>query len=180
MNKLYRFFVMIVLLLAALLLIAGTSAAERAESPYRYTTFMAKCAEYPPEEVWETDQVLHIRGLITTGQTFGDPYFAGTFENRTDIDLNMVTGKGHARGTVYIMPDAYDGTWEGGHFSGPIRNFMFSGRGIDYGTGELEGLKDIVRVQEIDPSELPPEYENPCNGDPVLGAFFAIGKIVGK
>jgi hypothetical protein len=180
MSKMVKFSGLFVVLVVVFGLIPGTILAQPPEPPHRYTTYMAKCAETAPEQVWVTGQVLHLKGVVTTGRTFGDPYFAGTFKNTVDIELNMTTGTGNVHGYGKIMPDAYDGTWQGGHFTGPILNFMYSGQGIDYGTGELQGLMDVVNIQEIDPSGLPAEFANPCNGGPVLSALFAEGMIVEK
>jgi hypothetical protein len=178
MFKVVRFAALFIVVVVVLSLITDTAMAEPPGLPYRYTSYMAKCAETPPEQVWVTGQVLHLRGIVATGRTFGDPYFAGTFENKVDIDLNMVTGSGNVHGYGKIMPDAYDGTWQSGHFTGPILNFMYSGQGIDYGTGELDGLMDVVHIQEIDPNGLPADYANACNGDPVLSVLLAEGMIV--
>jgi len=180
MSKLVKFAGLFVLLVMVFALIPGTILAQPPGPPYGYTAYMAKCAETPPKQAWVTGQVLHLRGVVTTGRTFGDPYFAGEFENTVDIDLNMVTGSGNVHGYGKIMPDAHDGTWQGGHFTGPILNFMYSGQGIDYGTGALDGLMDVVRIQEIDPMGLPAEFANPCNGGPVLSVIFAEGMIVEK
>jgi hypothetical protein len=180
MSKMFKLAGILVFLIVVLLLVAGTTVAQPPGPPYDYTSYMAKCAEYPPEQVWVTGQVVHMRGIVTTGRTFGDPYFTGTFENTVDINLNMMTGSGNVHGTGQITPDAYDGTWEGGHFTGSILNFAYSGQGFDYGTGELTGLMDVVHIQEIDPSQLPAEFADPCNGGLPLSAMFAEGMIVKK
>jgi hypothetical protein len=177
MYRVFKVFGLIVMLVVVMGIAADTSTAKSFMKPHHYTTYMAKCGELAPEEVWETGEVLHLRGVVSTGTTFGEPYFSGTFENRTDIDLNLATGKGDVQGTVLIMPNAYDGSWQG-DFKGHIFNFMFKGHGVDFGSDELEGLTDIVHVQEISPSELPAEFENPCGEDPVLGAFQAKGVII--
>lgn len=178
MSKTLKLASILVMLFVAILLVAGTSLAQEAGRPTRYKTYTATCVEYPPEQVWMTGQVLHIRGMVTTGRAFGDPYFAGQFTNSTDIDLNLATASGNVHGTTKIVPEAYDGTWEGGHFTGPIIDHMYTGQGIDYGTGELAGLMDVVHIQQIDPSELPAEFADPCDGNPVLSAFLASGMIV--
>ncbi|MGD2076893.1 MAG: hypothetical protein PVH18_00815 [Chloroflexota bacterium] len=178
MSKMSKLATISALLVVVVVLISGTVVAQSPGPPYHYTSYMAKCAEYPPQQAWVTGQVLHLRGVVTAGRTFGDPYFAGEFENTVNIDLNMVTGSGNVHGTTQIMPDAYQGTWQGGHFTGPILNFMYSGNGIDYGTGDLAGLMEVVHIQEIDPTQLPAEFSNPCNGSPALSAFFAEGMIV--
>lgn len=178
MSKIVKLTGSFILMAVIGLLVTGTVLAQPSGPPYQYTSYMVKCAENPPDRVWVTGNVLHLRGVVTTGRTFGDPYFAGTFENTINIDLNMVTGSGNVHGYGKIMPDDFDGTWEGGHFTGPILNFMYSGQGIDYGTGELDGLMDVVHIQEIAPSGLPAEYANACNGDPALSVTFAEGMIV--
>ena len=180
MSKISKYAALIVVLVVALALLAGTVLAKSSNRPYSYTSYMAKCGELPPEEVIENGSDLRLNGVVTFGRIYGDPYFAGEFENRFDLKLNTETGSGSVRGTTVVRPDAYDGTWEGGHFSGRLRSFVFSGRGIDFGTGELEGLVDIVRMKDIPPSELPVEWNDPCQGEPVLSASMAQGMIVGK
>lgn len=180
MSKIGKFTVLIVVLVTALGLIAGTCLAKSPGPPYRYTTYMAKCTEFPPEEVWVKGDMLYMKGVVTSGRTFGDPYFAGKFENRFDLRLNTVTGSGWVRGTGVIVPDAYEGSWQGGHFTGQIRNFVFSGHGFDYGMGELEGLRDRVRMYDISPGELPAEWADPCQGGPVLSASAVEGMIFGQ
>jgi len=180
MSKKVKFAGLFILLVVILTMSVGTSLAKSGGPPYRYTSYMATCNEFPPEDVWVTGQVVHIKGMTNTGRIYGDPYFAGTFEQRVDVVLNTVTGSGNAHGTIVIHPNAYEGTWEGGHFQGPIIDFMFMGQGIDFGTGELEGLKDFVQVQEILPDELPAEWVEPCQGSPILSANVGIGKIIEK
>lgn len=180
MSKISKYAALIVVLAVALSLVTGTALAKAPRRPYAYTSYMAKCGELPPEEVLEDGSVVHLKGVVTYGRTFGDPYFEGEFENRFDLKLNMETGSGWVRGTTVIKPDAYDGTWQGGHFTGRIRSFVFSGRGVDFGTGELEGLVDIVRIKDISPSELPAEWSDPCQGEPVLSASLAQGMVIGK
>jgi hypothetical protein len=178
MSKTLKFASLTIMLVVALLLVADTSLAQGAGQPTRYKTYTATCVEYPPEQVWIAGQVLHIRGMVTTGRTFGDAHFAGHFTNYTDIDLNLVTASGNVHGTTKIVPEAYDGTWQGGHFTGPIIEHMYTGQGIDYGTGELAGLMDVVQIQQIDPSQLPADFVDPCGGNPVLSAFLANGMIL--
>ena len=180
MSKISKYAALIVVLVVVLALFAGTVLAKSPGHPYFYTSYMAKCGELPPEEVVENGSVLHMKGVVTYGRLFGDPYFEGAFENRFDVKLNTETGSGSVRGTTVITPDAHIGTWQGGHFTGQIRNFVFSGRGIDFGTGELEGLVDVVRMKDISPSELPAAWSDPCQGGPVLSASLAQGMIIGK
>ena len=180
MSKISKYAALIVVLGVALVLFVGTALAKAPRHPYAYTSYMAKCGELPPEEVLESGSVVRLKGVVTYGRVFGDPYFEGEFENRFDVKLNMETGSGWVHGATVVKPDAYDGTWQDGHFSGQIRGFTFSGRGIDFGTGELEGLVDIVHIKDISPSELPAEWSDPCQGEPILGANLAQGRIIGK
>lgn len=180
MSKISKYAALIVVLAVVLALVTSTVLAKSQRHPYSYTSYMAKCGELPPEEVREDGNIIRLKGVVTYGRTFGDPYFAGEFENRFDVKLNTETGSGWVHGTTVIKPDAYDGTWQGGYFTGRLRNFVFSGRGFDFGTGELERLTDIVRMKDIDPSKLPAEWSDPCQGEPVLSASLAQGKIIGK
>jgi hypothetical protein len=172
MSRTTRVAVVIFLLVATSLLVVATSLAQPPGPPERYTGIQVTCAEIPGE-MWLTGQVLHIRGVVSTGWTFGHDYFAGQFTNHTDIDLNLVTFAGNAKGTILIEPDAYQGSWQG-HFTGPILNGMYSGQSLDFGEGELAGLMDIAHIQQIDPATLP---NNPCGGPPV-SAFLVEGMIV--
>lgn len=178
MSKIVKYAVLMVVLVIALVLAASAVLAKSPRRPYRYESYMATCVEYPPEEVIVDGSVMRINVVVTTGRTYGDPYVAGEFENHFDVKLNTETGKGWVRGTTVIKPDAYDGVWQGGRFSGRIGNDVFSGRGFEIGSGELEGLVDLVRIQDIPPSELPEEWADPCQGDPVLGATLGQGKII--
>jgi hypothetical protein len=179
MSKIPKYAGLIIVLAVALALAAGTVLARSPSRPYYYTSYMAKCGELPPEEVTVNGDVMRLKGVVTYGRVFGDPYFAGEFENRFDLKLNTATGTGWVRGTTVITPDTYDGAWEG-HFAGRLRSFVFSGRGIDFGKGDLEGLVEIVRIEEISPDELPAEWSDPCEGEPVLGANLAHGRIIEK
>jgi hypothetical protein len=179
-SKIIKFTGLFVVLVVVLALFAGSSLAQPPGPPYRYTTYIATCEKFPPEEMWFTGKVLHMKGMVSKGVTFGDPYFSGVFEQRTDVILNTESGSGNAAGSIIVKPEAYAGTWEGGHFQGPIHSFMYEGQGIDYGTGELAGLQDVVQIHEILPDELPAEWFNPCGGEPVLSASVARGMIVRK
>jgi hypothetical protein len=178
MSKTIKFIGIFIVLVMVLSVVPATILAQSPGPIYHYSSYMAKCSELPPKQAWVTGQVLHLRGIVSTGRTYGDPYFAGTFENTVNLDLNLETGSGNVHGYGKIMPDEYDGTWEGGHFTGPILNFIYNGQGIDYGTGELEGMMDVVHIQEIDPSGLPADFADPCSGSPVLSALYAEGMIV--
>ena len=94
---------------------------------------------------------LHIRGAIQTGIAESEEVrVAGPFTIVTNFDLNLTTGNGTGFGTISINPDAVDGTWECTS-TGRSTNFLFSGRAVGQGTGDLKGQKIMFSItQRVD------------------------------
>lgn len=98
-------------------------------------------------KVWFSDdgKIMHIRGLTKYAHIVelpGHPecdtrYTIGTLVARTNIDLNLVTGKGQAWGKSTITLDGLDATWQG-TFSGEIDGDSFIAKAVSHGTGELK------------------------------------------
>ena len=110
-----------------------------------------------PGKVWLSDEgtVLHIRGQRTfaditplSGLPECDPvYSSGTMESIVNINLNLITLDGNAYGTHTIQSENFDGSWVG-RFSGTIEDGMYLGQAISFGTGELEGMMQKVKVSQ--------------------------------
>ncbi len=116
------------------------------------------CVQYqgPPEHFWiSEDGIVHMRGVtVNQVDTSTNDYDNGTATLIMDLDINPVTGYGHAYGSVTIYPIAYDGTWVG-HWSTHVSPEGLRGSMTARGTGELEGLILFNDMMSTDPA-------NPC------------------
>ncbi len=153
MKKAVLFSLAVVLILV----LAVMSAAPGAAKATKITTCATQTntAEIPGK-TWFSDDgtIMHIRGQITyadieplAGHPECDPaYSSGQMVMVVNINLNLVTGAGNAYGKHTITADGFDGVWEG-VFSGKMENFVYSGKAISHGTGDLEGMLQKVQIQ---------------------------------
>lgn len=146
-------FSLVILLIAVLAVMSATPGAAKA-SKITTCALQTNTAEIPGN-IWFSDDgtIMHIRGQITyadidplAGHPECDPaYSSGQMEMEVNINLNLVTGEGNAYGKHTITVDGFHGAWVGTH-RGKIENFVYSGRAISHGTGELEGMLQKVNI----------------------------------
>jgi hypothetical protein len=146
-------FSLVILLIAVLAVMSSTPGAAKA-SKITTCALQTNTAEIPGK-IWFSDDgtIMHIRGQITyaditplAGHPECDPvYSRGQMEMEVNINLNLVTGEGNAYGKHTITVDGFHGAWVGTH-RGKIENFVYSGRAISHGTGELEGMLQKVNI----------------------------------
>lgn len=154
MKKTVLFSMAVVLILV----LAVMSVAPGAAKASKITTcaLQTNTAEIPGK-MWFSNNgtIMHIQGQITyadietlAGHPECDPaYSSGQMEMVVNINLNLVTGKGNAYGRHTLTADGFEGGWEG-VFSGKIENFVYSGKAISHGTGDLEGMLQKVQIQQ--------------------------------
>ncbi|HSB67648.1 MAG TPA: hypothetical protein VLD65_13825 [Anaerolineales bacterium] len=145
-----------VFIVAMLVILVGVVPA--AAKAVRVDYVSTGCIVYqgPPERFWiSEDAIVHMRG-ITFNQvdTSTNDYDNGTATLIANIDMNPITGYGHAYGSVTIYPTAYDGTWVG-QWSTHRSPDGLKGSMTARGTGELEGLLLFNDMRSTDPT-------NPC------------------
>jgi hypothetical protein len=118
----------------------------------------AGCIVYqgPPERFWiSEDGIVHMRGItVNQTDTSTNDYDNGIATLIMNVDINPVTGYGHAYGSLTVYPIAYDGTWVG-QWSTHISPEGLRGSATARGTGELEGLLLFNDMRSTDPA-------NPC------------------
>ena len=153
-------------------LTVAPAAAEATSTPF--SAYEATC-NIVPGDVTVTGNMLHIRGQINTNQVIATEVTqTGTNTVVVNVNLNLNNGSGAAYGTFSLDPDAISGTWQGS-FSGHISDFVFTGKAVGHGTGDLSGQKVMVDIEDIDPAALP---MNPCTPGTALSASSVTGVVL--
>ena len=83
--------------------------------------------------------------VTTDPRTTGTTYVYGTLSIK---DLATFTGNMHGTFVTVVSGDGYEGTWEG-TWSGKLINGVSSFTAVAHGTGDLEGLKEMVTFTGI-------------------------------
>ena len=94
----------------------------------------------PPERIWMSGDVQHIRNFPLAGPVWGD--INGTLTTYFNVNLNLTTGDGTAFG-IFILEVEWNGlrgTFEG-RAQANYEGFVISGHGSGHGTGDFEGMQ---------------------------------------
>ncbi len=144
------------IIVAMLVILVGVIPAAAQAVRVDYIAVGCIISQGPPERFWVSeDGIVHMRGVtIDQVDISTNDYDNGTATLIVNIDMNPVTGYGHAYGSLTIYPTAYDGTWVG-QFSTHRSPEGLRGSMTARGTGELEGLLLFNDMRSTDPT-------NPC------------------
>lgn len=161
-----------ILALIAMMLVVTPVAAQSTRIEFTAREFT--CSEGPPGKIWfsEDGTILHIREQTRTGENISDePLATGTNSIVMNMDLDLLTGEGHAYGTFSLDVSGVEGTWDG-HWTLHIYPDGFWGTSNGHGTGDLDGMKLKSELTPWDPGDP----DNPC--ETMIGADFVSGYIL--
>ena len=88
--------------------------------------------------------------VTTDPRNTGTTYVSGTLSIK---DLATFTGNMHGTFVTVVTGDGYEGTWEG-TWSGKLINGVSSFTAVAHGTGDLEGLKEMVSFTGIGDGQI--------------------------
>lgn len=160
---------LLVLILTVTILTAVPVLAQTPKQPVVAVQF--SCDILDPGTSFQSGDILHIRNQVVLERKVSDHALLNGWDEVTlNMELNTVTGKGTVHGTSIYKPDLSDDHFEGS-LTGRIKNFVFSGRGISRGTGELEGLIGLVMAIE----QIPVPENPPC---PAMETYNLIGYMI--
>jgi hypothetical protein len=152
---------LLLVLLSGAIMVSGVFASAKLEEGTGYQT---QCVITDPGQDWMADGIWHVRNMKKVYRKTGDFDFSdGLNYSTVNWSLNLATGSGTAWGTFILEPDDYEGTIEGS-FSGQITNYLYSGKGVGLGKGDLKGVQVKVESRQLAPDdpEMPPDL---CDGD---------------
>ena len=176
-----RIFRTVIIVLIMILLVASPALAEatRTEWTEQNTTCDYYCSlgEGQCESYSANGKIMHGRGFVQYIRALRfdpnspnldlDPEWHGWTTSIVNFDLNLETGHGTSWGTFVREYDLKDGTFEG-TWSGQINEFVFSGKLVGHGTGELEGQLVKGWVNNFLNEDLP--LDLPCEPDELFGS----------
>jgi hypothetical protein len=154
MNHTRRSKIIFILSLAMLFVMVSAVPASAQAQRLSFSGTTCTQSQTQPEKFWISDDgVMHSRGSVLTNidMTDGD-YDTGMAIMTGNVDLDLVTGYGHAHGTFILYPAAYNGTFEGS-WSSHLSPDGLRGVAVGHGTGELEGVQIFNNMSSDNPND---------------------------
>ena len=135
--------------IAVLLAAPGVAWAQAIKTPVAGIIFNVANID-PGETFVDEDGIVHMRGVVTEQQVVGD--LVGVQIITFDANFDPITGDGDVHGSLEFTGTALGltGTFEG-KFDGPLVGGVFFFSIIGHGSGDFDGMKEMLTGQTIAP-----------------------------
>ena len=144
-------FVLLALVTVAVLSVFAAPATARSTKTVFTAELLTPYDVGAPEREWiDGGSTLHARGQSSKRDITGDIVGWEAVEGNINLNLETLDGQAWGEVTLYVTWKGREGTFEA-HYSMQITDGYADGRVVGHGTGELEGVKLMAHVFDVDP-----------------------------